>query len=310
MIRWIIFVLWVFNFNAFAQDQGTPGDPPAGETVEVAKAPAKPKPKTKAQYGVVGPEGALVFKSPDFDSPQLAQLPPGLKVVMSLKKVPGRSGLGAFHKVRFEKSKIGYIADTELIPEFQKVGKQTKKNPVFENVEEMRERAMKGIEPIYLTRYLGAQFGMIGYAETYAGHKLSQDMLMYGIKATGPGTLFDGPPLDASLLFSMKPGPYYDDYARSPPNGFIVLTDVSLLLPLFEKNSFLFYCGLGGMATYSKVSFQTVLDTVDNTSFRLGVLGQLAAAFRHKKWVVRGDAKYYYEKHSYLGYSLSLQHEY
>lgn len=304
----ILLSLWLapgFAGLARADDQG------ATATAQKAPPKAAPKARVKAQYGVVGPEGATAFKGPDFDSQVIATLPPGLKVVISQNRIPGLSGLGAFYKVRFGKNgTIGYVADTELIPEFQRVGKKAKRNPVFESVEEFRERVQKGLEPIYMTRYLGGQLTSLAYAESFQGRKLSDSVLLYGIKATGPGVLFDGPPIDVSLVFSMKPPGYYDELARSPPSGFLVFTDASMLLPLYEKLNFLVYGGLGAMATYSKISFQTTLDTVNNTSFRVGLVGQLGAAYRHKKWIIRADAKYYYEKHTYLGYSLSLQHEY
>ncbi len=278
---------------------------------EEASAPAEsPKPKAKAQYGVINAEGATVYKKPDFDDKVLANLPPGLKVVISQKKVQGVGGLGAFFKIRFDKNKIGYVADNEIIPEFQKLGNKAKRNPEYKDVEELREKVQSGLEPIYLTRYLGAQVGMLGFTETFRGKKYSDDMMMYGIKMTGPGVLFDGPPLDLTFVFSPKAPSYYDDFARSPPTGFFVFSDLSLLVPLIERLNFLVYGGLGIMATYTKFSFQTTLDTVNSTSFRIGAVGQVGAAYRRKKWAVRGDAKYYYEKHSYLGYWLSLQREY
>lgn len=282
----------------------TSGEPNGGSSSEEENTKT-----AKAQAGVVGVDGATVYAQSDFDAKVVAVLQPGMKVTVSQRKFPGLGGLGAFYRIRFGPEKFGYVADTEVIPEFQKVGKKKKKNPFFEDVEELRERALSGRESIYLTRYLGLQVGQLQFTERFQGRSLSDEVMMYGVKATGPGVLFDGPPLDFTFSFSPTPPDYYNITGR-PPSGFFVFSDLSMLVGIVDKPNFAIYAGLGLMLTYTKFRVQTALDFRDISELRLGAVGEVGMAYRWRKWVGRADAKYYYEKRTYLGYWLSLQHEY
>jgi hypothetical protein len=305
-LRTFSFFIFAWSLGASAQVAESPEAP--GTAVAPQEAPNKPR-TAKAQAAVIHVEGATVYVDPDFDSKVIAVLPPGMKVVISQRKFPGRGGLGAFYRIRFNKKRLGYVADTEVITEFQKVGKKQKKNPVFEDVEEMREQAQKGLEPIYFTRYLGGQTGLLGFTEKINGQTLSDDVVMYGVRATGPGVLFDGPPLDFTVSFSPKPPGYYDDLGRTA-SGFFLFSDLAMLFGLWEQTDYQIYGGLGIMGTYTKFTVNTTLDSINKSEFRIGATADLGFAYRRKRWVGRADAKYYYEKQTYFGYWLSLQHEY
>ncbi len=270
------------------------------------------KKKVAAQSAVVGIEGATVYVSPDFDSQVLAALPPGLKIQASRKMFPGRGGLGLFYRVRYDKRNHGYIADTELIPEFKKKGKRPTKNPVYEDVEEMRERALNKMEPIYFTRFFGVVGGVANYSEKFGGKTFRSQELMYGLRFTGPGVLSEVLPVDLFFLFSFKAPKYYDSFSTpgTKTSGFFGLLDLSLLLPLMEENHLTLYGGLGLLVTYAKFKVPIANEFLDSQEVRLGGALTAGMGIRVAKWILRGDAKYYYEATSYLGFWGTLQREF
>ncbi|MGE3386704.1 MAG: SH3 domain-containing protein [Bdellovibrionales bacterium] len=265
---------------------------------------------TRAQSAVVGLDGATVYAAPDFDAKIIIQLQPGYKVLISRKALPGVGGVGLFYRIKYAGNKLGFVADNEMIPEYQSPAKQAPKNPVFNQVEDMRERALSGREPISLTRYLGASISRVNYKEKYRGQSLSSEMLMYGLRFTGPGVLFDGPPLDLNLTFSPKAPDHYQDLTGTPASGWMVMFDTLLSLSFLEWENMGAHVALGGMLNYTRFRVKEGFDYTDSQHFRLGAVGEVGAAYRHKKIVVRGDIKYHYESSSYLTYLLSLQHEY
>jgi hypothetical protein len=264
-----------------------------------------------AQSAVVGPEGATVYSQPNFDSQVLSVLSPTTKVVVSQKTRVGIGGLGLFYRVKYAPDKLGYVVDTEVIPEFKKVGRKAKRNDEFEKVEESRERKRKGLEPIFFSRYVGGNLSYVNFSERVRGELLRAQTLVYGFRATGPGVLFDGPPLDLTVNFSLAPPSYYKDISGGgTPTGFFLMSDLDLILPLFENNTAIVNYGFGINLVYTKFRVPYNNNFVDSTETRFGVNAFVGAAYRIDRWLVRTDFKYYYEKSSYTSLGLSVQHEY
>lgn len=280
-----------------------------------SKKVAKPAPKKGSglppQGAVIGVEGATVYQSPDFDSKVIVALPPGLKVSSSHRTFPGKGGLGLFYRVSYEKGRTGYVADTELIPEFKRKGKRPEKNPVFDDVESLRERALSGQEPIYMSRYMGVVGGMWNFTEKFKGRRVTSQDMLYGLRFSGPGVLSEVLPIDLNILFAPKPPSYYGLLSRSAPSGFYVNTELSFLIPFAEENHYMLYGGLGVSTVYTKFRLEVEPGVfVDAQEVRVGGVGTLGLALRFGKWALRGDMRYYYEATSYLGFWGSLQHEF
>ncbi|MGE0528904.1 MAG: hypothetical protein AB7P49_17705, partial [Bdellovibrionales bacterium] len=159
-------------------------------------------------------------------------------------------------------------------------------------------------------RFLGAAVSRVKFTEKFSGRKLSEDMWMYGLRMSGPGTLFDGPPLDFNLWFSLdKPG-YYSQFADGKPTGFLLFGDIMAQLPLVDYRNTLVTYGLGVMWTYTKYRVPVNDLHFDSQEFRLGVDLGLGVGQRIGKFMIRLDGKYYIEKTQYPGYILSVQAEY
>ncbi len=272
-------------------------------------------------------DGAAVYEKPDFDSKVIEFVPFQSVIAVSRKAFAGTDGLGLFHKTRV-RGKIGYIPDTDIRVGEKEREKEQEKERERERVEPSKAKAEKikedkpksmawdkdeedvGKAPLYLTRFLGGAISRVNFTEKFSGRKLSDQITMYGMRMTGPGTLFDGPPLDMNVWFSMQKPKYYDVFS-SNLNGFLMFGDVMAMLPIVNLDDWVLSYGLGVMWTFTKYRVQIRGENTDSLEFRIGLdLGLGLGTRIGKTWMVRGDAKYYYEKTQYLGYILSLQKEY
>jgi hypothetical protein len=290
---------------------------PQGESIEdydedgQRKAPAPQKKKSAGWVkGVVYNDGAAVYKSPDFDSAVLDYLDVNTPVFVSKRATRGLGGMGLFHLVRYGK-KRGYIADTDV-----KVSKSAvmvdqpsrKKSP--SKMWEKEEEEALGDSPLYFRRYLGGALANVQFAEKFSGRRLSDDMLMYGMRMMGPGVLFDGPPLDFNFWFTLsKPG-YHRKFSSGESTGYMLFGDVAFMLPFIDTKNWLATYGLGVMWVYTSYRIPVKGDTFDSQEFRIGLDVTAGVGRKFGKYMLRGDAKYYIEKTQYLGYMLSFMGEY
>lgn len=262
---------------------------------------------TSAQIYV---DGAAIYEKPDFDSKVQDYLRYQTKVHVSKKAFRGSSGMGLFHRIRYG-NKLGWVPDTDVrisLPEAKKESAPEKKSG--SKAWEKEEEEALGKAPLYFTRYLGAAFAIVNFTEKFSGKKYSDDMMMYGMRMTGPGTLFDGPPLDFNFWFSLDKPDYYGKFASGKPTGFLLFGDVMAMLPLIDTTNWLATYGLGVMWTYTRYKVPVKGANFDSQEFRIGFDADLGVARRFGKYLLRVDAKYYYEKTQYLGYIMSFQGEY
>lgn len=275
------------------------------------------KRKIPAQWAITQTPGAAVYKVPNFDAPVLGYLEQGEKVLASRKIYKGIGGLGTFYRVRTQKGLQGFVSDIDLVPQFkgnspQKSEKESSilppgsENPQYEEVEDIIENR----EPFYFTRYIGGTLGSLEFTEKFSGQELSAATTMYGLRMVGPRVLFDGPPLDFGVSFHLGGPDYYQGFTGSPATGFFLFSDLLINLPLLELSDTLIHYGLGLMSTYTKFRVLVRDSYIDSQELRLGAAFSLGASYRYKKYALRFDAKYYYEKTQYTGYWLSIMTEY
>ena len=269
----------------------------------------------KAKRAIVAVDGAGVYQKPDFDSEVLTYLNTGEVVISSVKTFQGAGGIGLFFAIKTSKGLAGFIADTDLIDATSKkpmsplMKDAESANIARKDIEKSTDPGEK--EPLYFTRFLGASVGRKGYSIKHQGRTYSSDMTFFGIRSTGPGTLFDGPPLDFNLLVSLDSPEFYKEISGNSPNGFLVYTDLLLQLPAYEKDNHLFYYGFGFMATYSSYRVQTNNRFNDEKGFRLGAEIDAGYAYRvMKKHLVRLDYKYHFERFQNTSFWLSVMTEY
>lgn len=272
--------------------------------------------KIKARRAIVSIDGAAVYAKPDFDAEVLTYLKLGEPVVASVKTFPGRGGIGLFFAVRGPNNVRGFIADTDLVAAESKkplspLMKKEKPVDLPTEASASEDASLSSKEPLYFTRFLGATLGRKGYSMKYDGKTYSSDLLFFGVRGTGPGTLFDGPPLDFNLAVSVDSPKFFEEFAQNKPNGFLVFSDLLLQLPLWEKQNQLIYYAFGFMASYSSYRVQVNNQFRDTKEFRLG--GELGIGYAHRvfrKYLVRADYKYHFERFQNNSFWLSVMMEY
>jgi hypothetical protein len=259
-------------------------------------------------------DGAALYQAPDFDSTVQEYLRYQTQVMASRKAYVGVGGLGLFHKVQF-KNRAGFVADTDIrVAKVAREEDETEtsaapsKNP--SKAWEKEEEEALGKAPLYFTRYLGGALAMVNFTEKFSGQKLSDNMLMYGLRMSGPGTLFDGPPLDVNVWFSLQKPGYYSRFSSGSPSGFMMFGDLMIQLPFIDAKRTLVTYGLGVMWTYTRYNVPVKSVTFDSQEFRMGGVAGVGVGQKFGKFMLRGDVKYYYEKAQYFGYMGSLQMEY
>jgi hypothetical protein len=322
MTKWLLLsILIIFPLVGFAQngaDLGGSPDPlaPLDHAEDAPAAPVhkptetlKKTAKSKSSEGKVAVDGAAVYAQPDFDSEVIDYLNYGAKVTVAKKTFTGQGGLGLFYKVRTPSGKIGFMTDTDTslpkaapaqIPE--KAISKKKKKRLDEEAEEERDG-------IYLTRYVGGAFALVDYSEKFSGRTLHQSTPFFGIRLSGPDVLIP-PPLDINFLIAPGPPQYLAKFGHGASNGFLVLGDFMILLPLAELQKSLVYYGIGLMWTYSNYAVAVGNQTYNSTDLRIGADVDLGYAYKYKKYALRADLKYYIEKTMYLSEIISFQTEY
>ena len=279
------------------------------------KKTATKKPKVKGQWGIVQTDGAAAYKVPNFDAPVLDYLKAGQKLRISQKVYKGIGGFGAFYKVKIAGKTYGYVADVDMAPEYKapnnfgKGNNSAEKNPGFDrDPNEPPEEKL----PIFFTRYIGGTFGTVNFTEKFSGRKFSSGEWMAGLRMSGPGTVTEGLPMDLAVLFhSGAPTYYQKEVAGGNPSGFFILGDLFLPYPFLETEDSLVSWGLGFMATYTKFSLQIKNTIFDSQELRAGLALQAGYSVRFdNKYLLRLEAKYYYERTDYLAYFLTFMGRY
>lgn len=271
----------------------------------------KEKRGVNAQIAMIKNNGSVVYQVNNFDSPVIAYLSAGKKFKISLKKYPGPGGLGLFYKIKLRSHLVGYIADTDVIPRFEKKYGQRhiEENPIYNQAEEYSNTKEPIIE-ISQGRYIGAEISQVNLEENFRGSKWSSSNLFLGVRWTGPGALSETLPLDSEFLILPSPAKHYDSHLTAT-SGFHLQANTGLMFPISEKLEKFFYYTLGFVAAYTKISFLNSGVSDSYTSTRWGVYGGLSLALRSQKTkAFRFDAKYTIEKSSYTSVGLSYQVSY
>lgn len=276
--------------------------------------------RLKAQKAVVATEGAAVYSEPDFDSRPLTFLSQGKKVTISQKTYPGRSGIGIFHRIRYTKKALGYIADIDVVPEFKKgaKGKKRDKNPEFkesENLQSKRdpeeeqddEEESNSNEPIYFRKWIGGSIGTLDFGEKFQGETLRSSSTVLGFKLTGPDLILS-PPLDFNLYLGWGIPSYYEKIGVKDGSGLFIVSDLLLPIPLLEWGRMMLTVGLGPMLSYTRFNLKIRNSSIDSHEVRIGlVLGSSLSFQVHRNWLLRVEPKYYWEKTKYWGFLGSVQ---
>lgn len=312
----VLFLLYAMCVRpAWAQGDFAPYQSPGqlhhvlSQNDQIKKKVLRRRPRDTGQNAVVKTDGAAIYFAPNFDAPVLGYLDSGKRIRVSKTMYPGIGGLGDFYRVHVGRHRFGYITDTDIILRHPARGDVVKNGPLDTDDQKDQDSA-----DLYLSRYGGLTYYNYNFSEKISGGARSAPTAMYGFKFTGPTSLMGGLPLDFDLLFTSVPPSFYNDIASST-SGMMFMGDMLANLPITQSSRFLFTVGFGLMARYSDWSVllknRPDLGKFDSQELAMGVLGELSATARlTKKFALRADARYIYEKERYAGIGAALLYHY
>gem|GEM_PF-3686322 len=286
-------------------------------------------------------EDTEIFEEPTFDSEVIAEVAEGTRVPISKgstgnefgrfrkTRVDGKIGWIPINKVRADGVKTpvipkGDLADPEPRPRSPKGSGSGKGGPTAGTSagasgstktppkatpapqagqsSSSRDSRRKVERDIYLlTRYVGLSLGSLEFREGIAGRDRTANVTTYGFKVSGPDTVLPGGVTDWNFHFHYGAPSYYDELSSVKPSGFLLLTDVSMLLPLrFDEDSAL-VLGAGPLLVLSSLQASQGSRRYDMFSVGAGLALSLGAGWRWGDHGLRIEGRYLVERKIHRG---------
>lgn len=277
---------------------------------------------------VITVEESFVYEKPDFDSQIIGTAEKGK--VYSISK--GKRG--PFHKIRIKPGFVGWISEIDLkisgaggkstgarpkkstASAKASANKKSEKKSISEDSDSGQSRIRRK-KPVNQTRYWGPALQYMNFTENTMGKKRTEPLLMYGVKLSGPGSLFlGGTSTDANLLFYWGAPGYYSTGTGRPADGWMILTDFLYLVEFPQSRQLMSFVGFGPMFRYSHFNV-TLPQAGSNTPLTyslddmvLGAAFNGGIAYQAGPYALRLDGKYYWEKQQYFAGGVSFQFEF
>lgn len=260
-----------------------------------------------AQDATVVTDGAMVYKTANFDSAVLGYLRAGETVRISNKTI------GAFYRVKFEK-RIGYISDVDVRP--IKADNPTSEDQINNN-EALNNRTNEG-EPKTSTQKVNrtsvdSHLAKLSYAGITASYFLNHNYIVnntgrfftYGLKFNFSSQLFSGSQVwDITTHFTLTPPEGY----QSNLTIFLDLQLLFLLDAIMGKNGFLFV-GLG--PTINRWSLKREdsgnVEGATQSKFNFGAVVSFHFGLHIQSVLLKIEPRYYISRKSSPAISISLQ---
>ncbi len=293
-------------------------------------------PLAQALQGTVS-EDTEIFEEPTFDSEVIAEVAEGTRVPISKgstgnefgrfrkTRVDGKIGWIPINKVRADGVKTpvipkGDLADPEPRPRTPKESGSGKggatagtsgapktppkatPTPQTGQSTSSRDSRRKVEREIYLlTRYVGLSVGSLEFREGIGGRDRTANVTTYGFKVSGPDTVLPGGVTDWNFHFHYGAPSYYDELSSVKPSGFLLMTDVSMLLPLrFDEDSAL-VLGAGPLLVMSSLQASQGSRRYDMFSMGAGLALSLGAGWRWGDHGLRIEGRYLVERKIHRG---------
>lgn len=274
-----------------------------------------------AQKALITGEQSYIFQQPNFDAEVITILTPN-KTVYFISS----GKWGPFYKIRLAPGKTGYVLDSDIrIFKNQKdkaLTKETESNAVKESEKEEPEadKKRKGRKPrraksFKNARHWGPVLQMTDFTENTINEVRHQYLPFYGVKISGPQTVFDDDTnTESNILIHWGVPGYYNDTTGNSASGFLILADILWESTQQQSKNVMTFFGAGPMFRYSHISSTLTIGT-KKTEYALDDM-VLGAAFnagmvtRIKEYALRLDTKYSWEKQKYWSIGLAFQFEF
>ena len=255
--------------------------------------------------GVIVNDGAQVYDKPNFDAKVIGRLHEGRKVRVS----KGETGsYTKFHKIKVGK-RFGYISSMDVAVAGGRAPASNRSKGVTGGSVDVShsKKHHKPKLPVFFSKFFGLSVGIAQYRESISGVDAQTNLLIYGIKFTGPDVLITGPVIDFNFDIHYGAPSYYNSLSTIQPSGFLIMTDALFMLPFLQRQDFSGLFGVGPLITYSSFRVFNGGQSQELSELNIGASFMTGFVYRMGDVAVRAEAKYYVEKRSYPGALLSLQ---
>ncbi len=267
----------------------------------------KPLPPQKAE--TLSAENA-VYESASFDAKVIAVLPAG-----KVFSISNNLFSGAFYRIRVRDGVIGYIADSDVKPLGKKASAKKSSSLGAKATKDKGQDSQPKKNPRFeFARYVGASYYLNRYEEDTMGSSRSEQMGFFGIKMSGANVLLEGlVPTELNILYAPRAPDYYQKVTGQASSGWIFIMDFLLQTYIPQSKDSMLLFGFGPMFRFSKFDVglrDSGTGTVTQYSMQdmaLGAAFNAGIALRVSNIALRLEAKYHWEKRSYLGFGTALQ---
>lgn len=263
------------------------------------KKPSREEDLGPTQIASVVIDGAIIYSAPNFDAPVMTYLREGQKINISQKL------FGAFYRVELGKSQTGYISDIDVkVP-----GKEFTPQGPFADDESASVSHAFSPRSLLENVYLGVTGGYVYYSEPLGAMPPLDPIEVYGLKASGPGIVLDGPfVVDFTVKAFLRVPSYYQEITEIEPTGYGVFADTVIVLPYESWLGLKSYYGLGVHFLYTDYTLTRSGKTLLPKELKAGAVGLVGLGLTLGRFGVKIEGKGYYDRSLYGGWEASLQY--
>lgn len=154
---------------------------------------------------------------------------------------------------------------------------------------------------------MGLNISSVGYSENINGQEPLSNVMMFGLKFTGPQLLLPSP-MDINLAMSLSPPAYYETFGVGgvKPAGYLIYADALMQFPFLSSSNTMLYIGLGPFVSYLSAKVTAASGIQNTTTTRFGAEGMIGLGWRSGKLIVKVEGKYFYEGVPFMGATIGL----
>ncbi|MBX3040781.1 MAG: SH3 domain-containing protein [Bdellovibrionaceae bacterium] len=279
-----------------------------------AAAPAPAKAAAGSQKGIITVAEASIFNQPNFDGQVIGMAGEGQVFDIST------GTRDSFYKIRLRPGFTGWISEAEIRPinsgQAQKIETQRKKT-VQAQAKKAAEKRPKA-KPMDQRRFRGLALESMNFTEKTMGKTRRSNVLLYGLKVSGPNTLFEGDiETDTEILFHSGAPGYYKDATGNAAGGFMLMGNFLFQTTIPRSENLMAFYGFGPSFRLShfEVSLNNDPGPGGKRSYALddmtvGAVFNLGAVMSFGSYAARLEGRYYWETQQYMSFGLAFQKEF
>ncbi|HRO68601.1 MAG TPA: SH3 domain-containing protein [Pseudobdellovibrionaceae bacterium] len=269
--------------------------------------------KAGSQKGIITVPEASIFNQPNFEGQVIGMANQGQVFDIST------GTRDSFYKIRLRPGFTGWISEAEIRPINSNQAKkiETQRKKAMAEAKKPPERRPKR-KPLEQRRFRGLALESMNFSEKTMGKTRRSGLLLYGLKVSGPNTLFDGEiETDAEILFHSGAPGYYQEATGHPAGGFLMVGNFLFQTTMPKGENLMAFYGFGPSFRLShfEVSLSDDPSPGGERSYALddmtiGAVFNFGAMMTFGSYAARLEARYYWETQQYMSFGLAFQKEF